>query len=59
MKQSTAVAARPGAASGRAIRTKAPQTLQPSIQAASSSCRGTPSKKVCIIQITRARLKVR
>ena len=37
MKQSTAVAARPGAASGRVILRKPPQMLQPSIQAAPSS----------------------
>jgi hypothetical protein len=59
MKHSTAVAARPGAASGSVMRKNAPQTLQPSIQAASSSARGTLSKKVCIIQMTSARLKVR
>ena len=59
MKHSTAVAARPGAVSGSVIRRNASQTPQPSIQAASSSARGTLSKKVCIIQITSARLKVR
>ncbi len=41
------------------MRRKAPQTLQPSIQAASSSVFGTDAKKVCIIQMTSARLKVR
>jgi hypothetical protein len=59
MKHSTAVAASPGAVSGRATRQKACQTPQPSIQAASSSEAGTASKKVCMSQITIARLKVR
>ena len=59
MKQITAVAARPGADSGSVTRRKASQTPQPSIQAASSSSRGTLSKNGCIIQMTSARLKVR
>ena len=59
MKHSTPVAATPGAASGSAMRRNAPQIEQPSIHAASSSSRGTLSKKLCIIQITSARLNVR
>src|SRR5216117_3217163 len=58
-KQKIAVAASPGAASGRLIRKKACQTPAPSICAASSSDRGVALKKLRIIQMTSERLKVR
>jgi hypothetical protein len=54
-----AVVARPGADRGSAILRKAPVTPAPSMYAASSSERGTPSKNARIIQITRERLNVR
>ncbi len=52
------VAAKPGAASGKAMRRKALHTPQPSIHAASSNDRGTAAKNPRIDQITSARLNV-
>jgi len=46
MNDKTPVAARSGAASGNAIKWNPFHTPQPSIQAASSGARGTPSKKL-------------
>ena len=59
MKHRIPVAARPGVDSGMTTRRNVPQMPHPSIQAASSSERGTPAKKLRMVQITSARLKVR
>jgi len=54
-----AVAARPGLTSGSEMVQKLRHSEQPSIQEASSSATGTAAKKVCISQMTIARLNVR
>ena len=54
-----AVAAIPGAASGRTILTKAEMREAPSIIAASSSSTGMSRKKPRIIQIVNGRMKLR
>src|SRR3984885_8500707 len=56
MTQKMALAIRPGTTVGRAIRKKAPKSVQPSVRAASSMETGAVRKKENIIQTTKALL---
>ncbi len=59
MKAKIEVATRPGATSGSRMRTKAPNRVEPSTIAASSSSRGTPCMKPRSVQTVNGSTKVR